>query len=109
MFGELVSLGGVRPRCPAPTTDSGGLASEEDRSILVGLRLNSRRIEAPIDEARLLLRVSSFFKGIKFGVDFRSRTTPGWCGTADNLSIVGGDLLDRGLLAMSVMNSLEVP
>ena len=49
-----------------------------------------------MDEARLLLRVSSFFKGIKFGVDFGSigsRTIPE-DGTADNLSLVGGDLLD---------------
>ena len=49
-----------------------------------------------MDEARLLLRVSSFFKGITFGVDFGSigsRTIPE-DGAADNLSIVGGDLLD---------------
>ena len=72
------------------------LVSEEDRSWGAGLDENSRRNVAPMDEARLLLRVSSFFKGITFGVDFGSigsRTIPE-DGTADNLSIVGGDLLD---------------
>jgi len=54
--------------------------SEEDRS-LAGLLENSRRNEAPIEEARLG-RVSSFWGKTKLG----SRTIPE-DGTADNLSM----------------------
>ena len=46
-----------------------------------------------------MLRVSSFFNGIKCGVDLWSpwsRTIPE-NGTADNLPMVGGDLLDMGM------------
>ena len=97
-FGELEVLGGVRPGVTAPFDDSCesgvgcprmDLVSEEDRSCGAGLCENSRRIDAPIAEARLLLRVSSFFKSIKMG----SRTIPE-DGTADNLSMAGGDLVD---------------
>ena len=56
--------------------------SEEDRS-LAGLLENSRRNEAPIEEARLG-RVSSCSKTIKLGSG--SRTVPE-DGTADNLSM----------------------
>ena len=78
MFGELVCLGGVRPRVTAPCDDSGvsgvgcprmDLVSEEDRSLGAGLWENSRRNVAPMDEARLLGRVSSFLEfleSIKF-------------------------------------------
>jgi len=101
-FGELEVLGGVRPRVTAPFDDSCesgvgcprmDLVSEEDRSCGAGLWENSRRIDAPIDEARLLLRVSSFFKSIKLDLGFGSRTIPR-DGTADNLSMSGGNLFD---------------
>ena len=78
----------MRPRLPAPTTVPEVLVSEEDRSWGAGLEENSRRIDAPILEARLG-RVSSLFKSIELG----SRTIPE-DGTADNLSIAGGILLD---------------
>ena len=61
--------------------------SEEDRS-LAGLLENSRRSEAPIEEARLE-RVSSFSGKTKLG----SRTIPE-DGTADNLSMSTGLQLD---------------
>ena len=61
--------------------------SEEDRS-LAGLLENSRRNEAPMEEARLG-GVSSSSSKTKLG----SRTIPE-DGTADNLSIAGGILLD---------------
>ena len=97
MFGDE-SLGGVLPRC-AIGADSGvsgpwrePLVSEVDRS-LAGDMLNSRRRDAPIDEARLG-RVSPLwvFDSIKFW----SRTIP-WNGTADNLLIGSSGLLTRGL------------
>ena len=71
----------MRPRLPAPTTVLEVLVSEEDRSWGAGLEENSRRIHAPILEARLG-RVSSLFKSIELG----SRTIPE-DGTADNLSM----------------------
>ena len=98
-FGESVFLGGVRPRLIAPSASSGvscprmDLASEEDRSWGVGLLEKSRRNVAPILEERLLPRISSLFKSIKFGFKFGSRTIPR-DGTADNLSMAGGSLLD---------------
>ena len=66
--------------------------SEEDRS-LAGLLENSRRNDAPMEEARLG-RVSSFFKSIEteFGLA-GSRTIPE-DGTADNLSMSTVNLLD---------------
>ena len=116
IFGELEVLGGVRPRVTAPFDDSCesgvgcprmDLVSEEDRSCGAGLCENSRRIDAPIDEARLLLRVSSFFKSIKFEVDIGSI---GSCtipedGSADSLLLVGGDLLDNTLVVVEVSRS----
>ena len=66
VFAEDVSLGGVRPRCPAdlpysevscPRSDT--LCSEEDRSAGVGLVENNRRNASPTLEDRLGLRVSS--------------------------------------------------
>ena len=85
----------MRPRLPAPTTVPEVLVSEEDRSWGAGLVENSRRIDAPILEARLG-RVSSLFKSTELGFDIwsiGSRTIPE-DGTADNLSIAGGILLD---------------
>ena len=95
---ELVGLGGVRPRFTAPFSDSGvscprmDLISEEDCSWGAGLFGNSGRKVAPILGDRLLLRVSSFFKSIKFGFDFESRTIPE-DGTADDLSMACGSLV----------------
>ena len=86
---EFESLGGVLPRCTRIGADSvvsgpfmEPLVSEVDRS-LAGDFENSRRKDAPIEEARLG-RVSSLSlgKSIKSG----SRTIP-WNDTADNLSI----------------------
>ena len=65
---------------PGPSGDP--LVSEADRS-LAGDLLNSRRKEAPMEEARLG-RVSSLPKTIKMGSG--SRTIPE-DGTADNLSM----------------------
>ena len=94
---EVEILGGVLPRCPVTTgADSVGsgplrnpLVSEEDRS-LAGEVLNSLRKDAPMEEDRLG-RVSFFSlsKTIKLG----SRTIPE-DGTADNLSMTGGSLVD---------------
>ena len=92
---EVEFLGGVLPRCPVTIrADSGvsgpysdALVSEEGRS-LAGGSLNSRRKDAPMEEARLG-RVSSFSGKTKLG----SRTIPE-DGTADNLSMAGGDLVD---------------
>ena len=98
-LGESVFLGGVRPRVTAPSGSSGvscprmDLASEEDRSWGVGLLEKSRRNVAPILEDRLLLRISSLFESIKFGFKLGSRTIPR-DGTADNLSMAGGSLVD---------------
>ena len=101
MFGDE-TLGGVLPRCAFNGADSGvsgpllefePLVSEVDRST-AGDLLNSRRRDAPIEEARLG-RVSSFwlFKSIS---NFESRTIPE-NGTADNLLIGSAALLTRGL------------
>ena len=98
MFPGDESLGGVLPRC-TKGADSGvsgprePLVSEVDRS-LAGDMLNSRRRDAPIDEARLG-RVSSdlwVFESIKFW----SRTIPE-NGTADNMLIGSSSLFTRGL------------
>jgi len=97
-----VNLGGVRPRVPAPSVGINpegvscprmDLVSEEDRSLFAGLVENSRRKVAPMLEARLG-RVSSLFKSIEieFGL-MGSRTIPE-DGTADNLSMSPGRLLD---------------
>ena len=84
---EVFCLGGVLPRPVVIGADSGvsgpwrdPWVSEEDRS-LAGLLENSRRNEAPMEEARLG-RVSSFWCKTKLG----SRTIPE-DGTADNLSM----------------------
>ena len=97
-----MDLGGVRPRAPAPSIGMNpegvscprmDLVSEEDRSLFVGLVENSRRKVAPMLEARLG-KVSSLFKSIEieFGL-MGSRTIPE-DGTADNLSMSTGLLLD---------------
>ena len=90
------SLGGVLPRCKTIVDEStfGGprepLASEVDRS-LTGDLLTSRRIKAPIDEARLGRVSSSWGNSIS---NLGSRIAPGsWCDTADNLSICSAGLV----------------
>ena len=95
---ELDSLGGVLPRCTvtgAVSNVSGTfkepLVSEEDRS-LAGLEENSLRKDALSEFARLG-RVSSLLLQKSIEMALGSRTTPGWCGTADNLSMVSTDLL----------------
>ena len=98
-LGESVFVGGVRPHVTAPSASSGvscprmDLASEEDRSRGVGLFEESRRNVAPILEDRILLRISSLFESIKIGFKLGSRPIPR-DGTADNLSMSGGNLLD---------------
>ena len=101
MSGELVCLGGVRPRVTSPCDDSGvlgggsprmDLLSEEDRSLGAGLWENSRRNVAPRDEASFRGRVSSFLESIKFKFGGWSRTIPE-DGTADNLSMTGASLV----------------
>ena len=73
------------------------LGSEEDRSnSCAGLLGNNRRIDAPILEARLLLRVSSLLDSIKFSGVLWPRTIPE-NGTADNLSFIGGSLFRQGI------------
>ena len=101
VFAEDVSLGGVRPRCPAglpgsvvscPRSDT--LCSEEDRSAGVGLFENNRRNASPTLEDRLGARVSSVWgKTIE---NLQSRTIPE-DGKADNLSLTGEDLLNDSL------------
>ena len=101
MFGDE-TLGGVLPRCAFNGADSGvsgpllefePLVSEVDRST-AGDLLNSRRRDAPIEEARLG-RVSSFWFSKSIS-NLGSRTIPE-NGTADNLLIESTGLLAGGL------------
>ena len=104
---ESFSLGGVLPRFAigAFSGVSGPfiepLVSEVDRSWGAGLRENSRRKEAPIEEARWG-RVSSFFFWGKTISNLGSRTIPGWNGTADNLSIWSSRQLCKGLSGLGI-------
>ena len=93
------SLGGVLPRCKTLVDDSGlrgsrePLGSEVNRSV-TGDVPTSRRIKAPIDEARLG-RVSSLWGNSISNLG--SRIAPGsWRDTADNLSIGSTSLVLTG-------------
>ena len=97
------TLGGVLPRCAligavsgvsGPLLELEPLVSEVDRST-AGDLLNSRRRDAPIEEARLG-RVSSFLWLSKSISNLKSRTIPE-NGTADNLLIESEALVDGGL------------
>ena len=98
---ESFSLGGVLPRFAigAISGVSGPfiepLVSEVDRSCGAGLRGNSRRKEAPMEEARWG-RVSSFLFWGKTISNLGSRTIPE-NGTADNLSIESTLQFPKGL------------
>ena len=100
--GGVIFVGGVRPRVPAPSFGMKpegvscprmDLVSEEDRSLFPRLLENRRRIEAPMLEARLG-RVSSFSKSISIEFWVLGYRTIPENGTADNLSISPGRLLD---------------
>ena len=100
MFGDE-TLGGVLPRCAFIGADSGvsgpllefePLVSEVDRST-AGELLNSRRRDAPIEEARLG-RISSFWLSKSIS-NLGSRTIPE-NGTADNLLIESTGRLEGG-------------
>ena len=97
MLGEETVRGGVCPRAHLRLIDSEEFCvSEEDRSSGAGLLENSLRNAFPTLEDRLG-RVSSLSKQDElFGVGFRTIPENG---TADNLSLPGGDLVDRSFRA----------